>query len=253
MINLTLNGNSLQSSNIIVSEFNHESIVYDMNEVKIPHRPGKKLTAWTPGVKKITIKGEIIGADAQTVTQYVNLINSYRGQQNIPLYFDSYVGANLDRFYMVNVVSVDYVRTASSIFNVPFTLNLEAIDPPFSFATSPSNAYLANYQNGNLDFDATFTGTANPQPTILIRSHVAATSITLTNNTTGTSLTINDTISPADEYIIDCQAWTITKNGVDFTLYDGVFPDFYPGDNSLNVSTDSTDWDITIDYYEMNL
>jgi len=77
---------------------------------------------------------------------------------------------------------------------------------------------------------------------------------TITNVTTGQSLTINTTVAAGDEIIIDCENGTVTLNGADaLTLLDSSsqFISLDAGDNYIQVTDDSPaslDIDVEFEY-----
>src|ERR1035437_2165810 len=245
---LTFNGLNLQSAPYSVSKFVHEGISTDQAKMKIPHRDGNKLTSYTYGVRPIHIEGVISAADATTLDANVDTLKQYViGAMSVPLIYD-YNGGSFNRLYTVNATQLIIARDFANITYVPYSIDCEAINPPFAQAsitisgynnTSISGTYSSGIggQVSNLSFTA--SGTANPQPVLkfTVNTKGSMTGFQFNNTSTSTAMRVNFTPANADVITIDCQNYTITQNSTVLTTYSGIFPTFIPGTNNFTYTT----------------
>lgn len=247
---ITLNGYNLQSDTVFTESINHEQVVRDMAKVKIPHRDGEKLVSSTYGSRPIPIQGKIIvasisGMDGKIDEMKAALINS--------------LGVNLDldyagttRRFVVNVRSIAFARQYYSNTMVPFSIDCEAVNPPFGqglttvsgyFSTTQSGTWSATTSGINATQNMTVSGTANPQPQITFTVNVSGSlrGFQVYNVTTNSSIYITTgTTTAADKFIINTKDYTVKKNGATFTTYSGIFPTFQPGVNQLLITAYGT-------------
>ena len=249
--NISLNGLNLQSTSIITQKFQHEGIVTDQAKMKITHRDGEKLTSYTYGSRSITLEGHLYNGTASGLDNIVDTFKqSVIGALQVPLVYD-YLGSQ--RQYTVNVKNVAIARDYYNINIVPFSIQAEAINPPFAMDIATTTTYSGTSISGALSTSATFSGTANPQPTLTFSVTTAGTlsQIIFTNSTTNTALTINlSSVSNGNSIVVSTSGYTVTKNGAAITTYSGTYPIFNPGSNSFNVACSGTGYvyDLTIGY-----
>ena len=130
--NIMLNGYNLQSSTVITSKFDHEGIGIDQCKLKLPHRAGEKFIAYTYASRKITLEGHIVNQTSSDQDNNIDLLKqSTLGAMAVPLTFD-YAGGSLNRKYNVNVVNVILPRDYYTLTYIPFSIEVEAVDPPYA-------------------------------------------------------------------------------------------------------------------------
>lgn len=246
---ITLNGYDLQTSNVITSKIDHESIGIDAAQMKIPHRDGEKLISYTYGVRKIRIEGHITDTTAALLdTRVDGFKQNLIGAQAIPLAID-YNGTT--RQYTVNVKNLMVSRDFYNITLVPFSIECEAINPPFGqdaaaivgYSNATVSGTFSNTISGILtSINVAISGTANPQPTLTFTVNVAGsmTGFQIYNQTTATSIFTTVTPSNNDIYAIDTTNYLVQKNGATITTYSGIFPTFVPGTNVLALTVYGT-------------
>ena len=235
---ITLNGNSIQSPNIISAHLVHENVQIDEGKVKIPHRHGEKLVSYTYSTKAITIDGSILNTTASGTDLTVDLLKSYMGLQAVPLVFD-YAGGSQNRQYTVNVLNVAFPRDYFHLTYVPFSMSLEACNPPFAYDTASTNQYLTT-TSGTLSASLTMGGTAPAAPIITLTALGTLSGLAFNNTTTNTQINITVTTASGNVISIDTNNYTVNLNGNPYTTYSGVFPTFLNGSNNFTVTPTGT-------------
>lgn len=121
---------------------------------------------------------------------------------------------------------------------------------PHSYDTITTEVLnMLNVTSGDKSYPVYFEGTANQQPvfTLTLDSVVGGTggSITISNPTTGQSITIQRVWSASDVLVIDCESHSVTVNDdeVDST---GMFPEWGKGDGFINYTDTFTERQVDI-------
>ena len=165
--NIILNGYNLQSSTVITSKFDHEGIGIDQCKLKLPHRAGEKFIAYTYASRKITLEGHIVNQTSSDQDNNIDLLKqSTLGAMAVPLTFD-YAGGSLNRKYNVNVVNVILPRDYYTLTYIPFSIEVEAVDPPYAQDLVSTNAYSTTI-SGTISSNFTIYGSANPRPKVTL-------------------------------------------------------------------------------------
>lgn len=248
MDSVTLNSLNLQANGYTTESVVHESFGANLSEMSIPHRDGAKLTSYTYDKRAIVLKGTIINTTA-TLTQVQIDTFKYTVMGAMGVNLDlSYAGTT--RRYKVNVKNVSLPREYYNLTFIPWTIECEAIDPPFGMDTSATTGYTTT-DSGNLSASVTIEGTAQPVPQIkfTVTTKGSMVDFVFKNITTNTEITVTpDSISDGDVFIIDTDTYTVTQNGTQIFTYSGVFPDFQVGANAFTVTTACTAYAFEIDY-----
>lgn len=257
-----LEGYSLQSDTIITQKFDHEGLQIDQSKLKIPHRSGEKFVSYTYATRSISLDGNIVnttasGQDSTVDTFKKNVIGAMDNQ----LRFD-YKGGSLNRAYQVNVTNVILPRDYYNLTLVPFSIQCEAVDPPFAYDYTVIHMSPMT-QSGKLDTIMTLSGNAPLVPIITItqKNSTQLHYVIVENFFTDTSLMItpSGTMSINKEIVIDMGAFICMTDSTETDLGDmtaapttGVYPTFIGGDEAeLIVIPDNngTSYEVKIDYY----
>ena len=249
MQSILLNGVNFNSSVIITSKINHETLGIDEAKLKIPHRSGEKFINYTYASRQITLDGYFKTlTQAQSGNVLDQLIDSIKtsvmGKMGVPLVV-GYAGTT--RTYNVNVKNFVTTRDSYTITYVPFHLDLEAVDPPFGMG--PQLTALNNYTISGSSLytisGITVSGTNSPQPVLRFHVSVAgdATDFGFTANGLTFRIGIDGTVYTGD-YVIDTFNNQVTYNGdpiASWAFYSqGTYPSFVVGSNVLQVDIDGT-------------
>lgn len=254
---IEFNGYSLQSANIITSILLHDSMPErDLATADAPRSDGKIINGDNWRKKTITLSGTL---HTTTAAEMVALINTFKknvsareGNLDIRDEIDS---TNYRR-YIATAVGTDSMfsaRVGTDITRCPFTVTFEADDPFGKDLTYTSELFES-------ETDLTFTeeienlGSAPGKPVFILNFSAASSisAINITNNTTGESIQIAESISAGDYVRFDSENQEVTINGVPVTDYAGVFPEMASGVNNFTVTLTGTSatYDLTVKFFQ---
>jgi hypothetical protein len=149
---------------------------------------------------------------------------------------------NASRNYKAYVGGIEVSTNHYDITRASCTIGVLAYEGA-AMSTGEFNAYgSAGNETATTTATAIFQGSHTPLPVITfnVRAATNVSGITLTNFTTGDSVTVEATYAAADVMVIDCLTREVTLNGIAVD-YDDVLPRFLLGDNSLQFSIQTTD------------
>lgn len=233
---ISFDGNSLQTANIITQQINHESIpTKDAKLYALAHASKSVIPFVAYPTKTISATGTVI---YDTISGLDSGLDTFKG------YFTA-TNANLDigyegttRRYVATVNKLDVSRPrglTSADFSVDFMLTnpfgIETVSTPIlNVAGRTSTPYSDNF---------TFLGSGPfqyPVFTYTLNSGTGLTaSVIIGNNSTGQQITVTRTWSAGDILVIDTYNGTVQVNGV-AVAYSGAFPIFAPGIGTLTYS-----------------
>lgn len=264
---ITLAGVSLQTAPFVVSKFVHEGTAIDESKIKIPHRPGEKMVAFTPASKAITLEGYIYDTSVSALDGDVDTLMSLYGLQGVSLQYD-YNGqtGTLGRVYTVNVLNITIPRDYYNLTAVPFTIKCEAINPPYQQSPIQLTSYVAAVVSGTYstttsglvsNISSAILGTATPIPYINFTVNVpgSLSSLQFTNLTTNTGMIVQlPTVVSGSQIQIDTTNFQVNFNGAKITTYSGTFPLFQIGTNNYTVmgfgASPNFSYEVSINYTE---
>lgn len=235
---ITLNGQSLQTTNIVTSTIQHDSSTpQEMHTLNLARRDGEKLIYTNFAAKEISLTGTIISTDQAT---FENFLDTFKG--NFTVVNGSLV-VNYGAGYRLYYVTTEYITLTRSSYNnvhVPFEIKFKVLDPPFGLDCDINGVpiYTNAYSKTTLaDIESTavsLLGSASPKPKIKFTFDVAgdASGFDLSNQTTGKQVTVAPTIVTGDVFSIDTDALKVTQNGEEIN-FTGTVPDFNIGTNNL--------------------
>lgn len=234
---ISFSGTSLQTSNIVTQEIEHESIDGKTLDLQgLASRDGGKFLAATFQPRKIVLRGYLKYSSQtlleQGIDDFKELLNSTTKNLDI-----GYAGGT--RRYVCDMARVTLIRQH---FNVTFTeweATFICAKTPFGKTLDTTTVGYSITSIGTYAGSYVATGNYRPKPKIIINfSEVAGiTKIRLRNTTTGDWIDVdnNNGYANNDEVIIDCDQVTVTLNGVAWD-YSGFFPSFEPSGNDLRIA-----------------
>lgn len=248
--NITIDSYNMNDSTVVTEKINVESLSVDQSKMKIPHRAGEKRVSKTYATRPITIEGKIISTTASGLDGKIDeLKQNTIGKEDVPLDID-YAGGT--RRFTVNVLNAAFIREHYNNTMVPYSMQIEATNPPYGQDTTSVSGYAGTTISGSFIITSsgmyatgavTISGTAAPEPTIEFIVNVAGSmrSLQFTNLTTNTSLIVIPTsLSNGDRIQIDTRNLEVRKNSTVITTYSGTFPLFQPGVNNFTVNVFGT-------------
>lgn len=206
-------------------------------------------------VKKITIKGAIVGSTSADVDSRIDSFKQYflGKDKNLDI---EYNGTTRRYCATVNTISVQRQQKALwAEFQIEFICTL-----PFGKNTAATTALnQSGRTNSGYTDPYTFLGTAPFQLPVFTITYSAVTGgasfVQIGNSGNGQSIMITDqTWAAADVLEIDVANRTVKKNGVEIDFL-GAFPEFAPGAQNFSYSDGFTTRTFTelVTYYPMYL
>lgn len=236
-------GTSIQTSNIVCQEFEHESISGKTLDLqRLAQRDGAKLLSVTFAPRIIRIRGQIKqtsqGALEDAIDDFKQLLN--RSQKHLDIDYGTGTGKQEYRRYTVETAELTMLRRHWQTTYADFEATFQTAKLPFGTELDTTTVDF-----NTLESVATYAGsfvangTYKPNPRIEIKfTEVAGVDgIQIRNTSTGDYIRHrnNDEYSNNDELIVDTDLYTVTLNGV-AQDYDGFFPSFRVGGNDLRIS-----------------
>ena len=253
---ISFDGNDLQTSTIITSEINHESIPQkDAKLYALAHANKSVIPFVSYPSRRIIVSGKVLASSISALDTALDTFRAYFRETDANL--DIGYGGGTRRYTAtVNGLTID--RPGGLQF-ANFTIEFLCTQP-FGQATSTTSALSASARTSGSYTDAhTFVGTAPyqlPVWTITVNSITDGDNYMFVGNSAnGQGITITGvTFAAADEVVIDCLNRTVKVNDVEVDFF-GAFPEFEPGDQNLLYSDNFTarNIDIDVDYYPLYL
>lgn len=244
---LTISGNSLQTSNIIVSDIDHmNSPDQDMELFTIAHGNRSMIPYYDYTSKEITLKGTLV---SDSITNLDALIDTFKGYfTGKDKEFDmSYSGAT--RRYIVKARPIKIDRPGGLLyayFNVPLICGL-----PFGFDTTVTALASETFTITPKTIAITVGGNAEFQyptidATLTSGTGLASASVSIGNNNNGQICTITRTWMAGDVIHIDPSLMLVTVNGTE-VYFTGSVPIFSTGAGAVSWSDTFTTRNVTVD------
>lgn len=250
-INVSFDGNSLQTANITVTGTDHENIPEkDAKMYALAHANRSILPLVNYPRRVVHLSGNLKDTTVANLDSRIDLFKSY--------FIGN--GKNLDIDY--NGTTRRYVGTVNTLkIQRPKGLTLATYDieiwctNPFGANTSATTANTSSsITTASANYTHTYLGTApiqQPIITITINSGTGLDGfLRVVNNATGQGITIiGQTFVAADVVVIDVKNRIVTKNGVEIDFI-GAFPELPPGSQTLAYSDGFTtrNYNITVTY-----
>jgi len=239
---ILFNTNSLQTSNIVTSNINHQSApdaVIDM--APIAHADKSAVAFLQYHDKKIRISGMLIGSSQDEIDALEDTFKGYLVGKEKNL--DIERGGSYRR-YIATATSVSVVRPGGllyALFDVEFTLSL-----PFGVDTAATEFLNATGETDSSKlFPVTVGGTAEwqlPVITITLTSVTSGTAqvVSVGNDGVGQMITLVSNFVSGDVVVINSEERAAYINGVEVD-YTGNFPEFNPDLSDLTYSDSFAD------------
>lgn len=143
--------------------------------------------------------------------------------------------------YVATCINLDEFlsgRERAHLTIVPFTLRFTCWEP-FAQARDYSWYFTALTESGNQSVANSGTAEAKPSFVLNFSAATSVTAVTITNVTTGESITVTENISASDILTVDGENYRVWVNdqGVDFS---GTFPELLVGTNVISVQVTGT-------------
>jgi hypothetical protein len=235
---ISFNGYGLQNDQIITSNVDIEKIDRDFQTVDIPNDHGKIIRSDFWRLKRINIKGVLLGGSRSGLE---SLIFEFKKQL-------SYQGGNFD-FKNDDGSFTRFFCTASNLAvdrSEHFMVSRANFDVTFDCLTPFGEAtdYTANnYSVTELIFSEILVNDGNavgkPVFSLVVSAATAITKINIKNNTTEEEIEITETIAAGQIIIFDSEAKEVTINGTEVD-FDGEFLSLDVGGNSYTITATGT-------------
>lgn len=250
MINVIFNNVNLQNDPYIVTTLDKNISLSSYTENNGLGN-GVKLVTQDTRQADFSIRGVIKGTDRANLDSN---IDSFLG--DIYQVYATASSSNLDidwaggtRRYRCGVITAPkIIRDAYQINYCDFELDLLALDG-FGTATTNTVRTVNNITNIVNNDSYTFLGEVAPIPEIKINLNSATSLIGLAirNVNTNTELDIAYIFGGTEEIIIDIENFLVKVNGVNVS-WEGVFPEFLAGNNTLRVTADGAGINYNLTY-----
>lgn len=244
---LMFDGNTIESSTILIDEIDYYSIpTKEVSLFKIANADRSAIPFVEYPSKGIIVTGMLLCGGSTDLDEAIdNFKNYFRAKD-----------ANLDipwssstRRYIATVNRLDIKRTMS-LKHAKFTLEFICTEP-FGLETSSTSLLSSlNYTSSSVTYTPTIGGTAPYQLPVITITIDALTgtgdSLIISNDLNGQQMLLYGLgLAATDVIVIDCDARTVTLNGTEVD-YLGTFLELEPGASSITI-TDGFDTR-TIDY-----
>lgn len=249
---ISFNSNDLQTAYLLVNKINKsDAPARELHSENLSIQDGFVVVSNYWRSRTITIAGTL---DASSSAHLGTLLDELK--ENL-----SGVNKNLDvdyaggtRRYKATLSKLDAPEDFYNITHLPYTA--EFVCQPFGYGTSEISFTSSDVTAASQDETLTITGTYRPNPliTITFGTSASATSVVLTNTSTGDIITISDTFTDGDVLAINTDTHKVTKNGTQIE-FSGPMPGFVTGTNYITIDMSGTtiNYDLVITYTPLYL
>lgn len=244
-------GYGLQNSSIITSEIDYGTAPQRDFEVEdYPRARGQLLVDEQFRKRVITLEGHITAASASALETLIDTMKRRLSVKNGNLDLNP-AGWTASRRWTATLQNPQNLfadRKRYHITTCPFKAEFLCLDP-YGYDEDYTASTLLNQTASTLSHTVTNDGSADSELIVILGINLMSgwTSLTLTNNTTGESMQITDTIAKGDIVQIDTVNKQVLLNGsaLDF---DGQFINLDAGDNDISIAISSTSHDFDVTY-----
>ena len=236
-VQISYNGNSLQSANIVTQTIDHESIDGKQLDMQgLASRDGAKLLSakFTPRVIRMRgyIKYSTQALMEAGIDNFKEILNATTKNLDI-----GYAGGT--RRYVCDMARITLLREHFNITFAEWEVEFVCAKTPFGKTLDTTSSEHTITSLGTYAGSFVALGTYKPKPKIVITFQEcdSITKIRLRNTTTGDWIDVdnNSGYNANDVIIIDCDQSTITLNDVAWD-YTGFFPQFMAEGNDLRIA-----------------
>jgi len=249
---IQFNSNNLESAYLLINKLNKSDIpTREIQNENLSFQDGFKTLSNFWRSRTIVIGGTI---DASSSAHLASLLDTLKKNlSGVDKNLDVDYGASTRRF-KGTLARFEAPEEFYNITHLPYSA--EFICQPFGYGTSDvsfaSNDITAASKNETMTIQGTYK--PNPIITLTFGTSASASSVVVTNNTTGDAITITTAMVDGDVLIINTETKKITLNGIqiDFT---GPIPEFAIDDNSLTIDMSGSviKYDLLISYTPLYL
>ncbi len=238
MAQILINGLDInEGTNYRVKTITHDdSPPMRINSLEIARRDGEKLISTSFAPKRIEIEGTVKSSTHNGLVEKMDELKKYCLNDSL-IDLDIPYGAETRR-YQVQVHNVFIAREPFNVNFAPFTIVAEAIEEPFGRATTWSEALsVIGLTNEYETFSPEFDGSTHPVPKLSFVVNTAGNleGIHVFNKNTNTRLETFTGFRDNDVLEIDTDERNVELSGDKFS-FDGIFPEFEVGENSLEAN-----------------
>jgi hypothetical protein len=237
-VSIQYDGTSLQTSNIISQEFEHESLSGKTLDLqRLASRDGGKLLSVTFAPRVIRVRGRLSYTTQSSletgIDSFKQLLN--RSQKHLDI---GYAGET--RRYTIETAQITLLRHHWQTTYADFEAEFVTVKTPFGFGLDTTTAdfntieSVATYAGS---FVASGTYKPNPRIEVTFTEVAGVDGVTVRNTSTGDFIrhTNGTEYLNSDALIFDTDQYTVTLNAV-AQDYSGFFPSFRIGGNDLRIS-----------------
>lgn len=244
VVDVTFQSNDIQTATRIASAVVHESLPDKriITQKLARGRNGEVITGIEYGGRKIIVAGSLVQTTQALLDADIDQLKADLDDQEGTLDL-SFSGGT--RRYIATCRGVKITKRMVNICE--FEVEFYCADP-FGRATSATNHSYDDKTDSPHTENLTYAGTAEVYPVWKVAFDAASsiTAVTISNTTTGESMTITTAMTAGHYVQIDGGAMTVKKDttAIDYT---GTFPRLVPGVNAISITTTGTSRTIDID------
>ena len=253
MRTITFNSYDLQTSTIVTTNFYglDEDIDFSHRLEALSSEDGSVIIESRHNTRTISISGVVIGTSQADLESKIDTLKQNLITTTIANLDIGYAGGT--RRWQAKLESLKIQRETGMGSTRAFTIDFICLSHIGTATSTTSQAYNnETTANSAISKTYTFTGTAYPKPiiTIEVDSCTALTKIAIKNTTTNTEMSVTATYAAGSTLVIDTENKTVQIEGVS-VAWDGVFPQFNQGGNTVTFTFTATahQSDITYTYY----
>jgi phage-related protein len=241
---ISFDSNNLSSAYLVVNRLNKsDSPTRELQVENLAFNDGFVIASDFWRSRTIKIAGMIVADSAAQLATLLDDLKQDLAGINKNLDVDHGDGT---RRYKATLAKFEAPEDFYNISYLPY--EAEFLCQPFGYATASVNVSSDDITASPKTIDMTVTGNYRPLPTVTITftTETGASAVSLTNNTTGDTITVTQAFNASDVMIINCEEQKVTVNGVqvDFT---GPIPLFAVGANELVLTIPATARNVNVD------
>lgn len=244
--NIVFNGYSLQNANIVTSQALYDQTpTRELPTNKIPRNDGEFIIGDFWRAKVITLRGTVRGSSAADLNSRIDAMKKALAVR----------GANLDikidgtiRRFKATMIGSENLFSRRNYHNtfIPYEAQFLCVVPWGQATTYTESLFTDKTGISSTEF-VNNAGTIHAAPVISLNFSTASsiTAVSVTNDTTGETISATVSLSAADIIVFDSENFTVKKNGTAID-YSGSFPKLATGSNSFTITLTGTSATFTL-------
>lgn len=243
---LTFNGYDLQTSTVVMTDLQWQSISKDLNVDRIAGTNVNKFIQSYVSDKQITYTGYLKGSSASDAETKMDTLKENVAQGTVAPLSTTVAGVN--RTYDCIVSSFDITDTTPTLDVIFFTISFITIEP-LGRTSEQTETYtgVTTSPTYTVTFDGTFP--TLPMYKITVNSATDLINVSIFVTETNKRATIAEPFGDGDVFILDTgkENPRILKNGSPLNVFSGFFPKVARGTNDITFDFTSTSHDVDIE------